>query len=59
LGLTDEAQSAGAILGHNFQSTPWYENAYTLLTKQGLQPNAKGKNWLSKIYRQVLQGQWL
>jgi len=59
LGLTDEAQSAGAVLGHNFQSTRWYENAYTLLTKQGLQPNAKGQNWLSQIYRQVLQGQWL
>jgi outer membrane protein assembly factor BamD len=24
LGLTDEAQTAGAILGHNFQSSPFY-----------------------------------
>ena len=59
LGLTDEAQSAGAILGHNFQSTDWYEDGYKLLTSQGLKLKDRGNNWLAKIYRQSIKGQWL
>ena len=59
LGLTDEAQTAGAILGHNFQSTNWYEDSYDLLTKQGLEPRVLGQNWLSAIYRQMIRGKWL
>jgi outer membrane protein assembly factor BamD len=59
LGLTDEAQTAGAILGYNYQSSEWYENSYALLTGQGLEPKAKGNSWLAQIYRQMIKGQWL
>lgn len=59
LGLTDEAQTAGAILGHNFQSTEWYQDSYRLLTSKGLKPEAKGDSWLAKVYRQVIRGEWL
>lgn len=59
LGLTDEAQTAGAILGHNFQSTDWYQDGYRLLTKKGLAPETRGDNWLAAIYRQVIKGEWL
>ncbi len=59
LGLTDEAQTAGAILGHNFQSTEWYQDSFALLTGRGLRPEAKGDNWLAKVYRQVIRGEWL
>lgn len=59
LGLTDEAQTAGAILGHNFRSTDWYEDSYALLTGQGLKPRVLGNNWLSAIYRQTIKGEWL
>ncbi|WP_281841445.1 outer membrane protein assembly factor BamD [Sinisalibacter aestuarii] len=59
LGLTDEAQAAGAILGHNFQSTEWYDDSYALLTAHGLKPEAKGDNWLSALYRQLVKGEWL
>ncbi len=59
LGLTDEAQTAGAILGHNFQSTSWYKDGYALLTGKGLEAKAKGKGWLSKVYRRVIKGEWL
>ena len=59
LGLTDEAQTAGAILGHNFQSTVWYEDSYRLLTSRGLEPKARGDSWLAKVYRQVIRGEWL
>ena len=34
------AQTAGAILGHNFRSTEWYEDSYKLLTGRGLDANA-------------------
>lgn len=59
LGLTDEAQTAGAILGHNFQSTVWYQDSFKLLTGKGLEPKSLGDNWLSAIYRQTVQGKWL
>jgi outer membrane protein assembly factor BamD len=59
LGLTNEAQTAGAILGHNFRSTEWYEDSYKLLTGQGLEPKAFGTGWLASIYRQTVRGKWL
>ena len=59
LGLTDEAQTAGAILGFNYQSTVWYEDSFALLTGRGLRPDAVEGNWLSRIYRQVVRGEWL
>lgn len=59
LGLTAEAQTAGAILGHNYQSTEWYQDSFALLTGQGLEARSVGDNWLSSIYRQVLLGEWL
>ncbi len=59
LGLVEEAQSAGAILGYNFQSTDWYADSFALLTGRGLRPEAAGDNWLAAIYRQVIRGEWL
>lgn len=59
LGLNAEAQSAGAILGHNFRGTEWYEDSYTLLTGQGLRPEARGNGWLARLYRQTIRGEWL
>ena len=59
LGLTDEAQTAGAVLGHNFQSTDWYQDSFALLTGRGLQPEPKGDGWLRQVYRQTILGEWL
>jgi outer membrane protein assembly factor BamD len=59
LGLTDEAQTAGAILGHNYRSTEWYQDSFALLTGQGLSMTSSGDNWLSSVYRQVIRGEWL
>jgi outer membrane protein assembly factor BamD len=59
LGLTDEAQTAAAILGANYPSTLWYQDSYALLTGKGLKAEAAGDNWLSSIYRQVVRGEWL
>ena len=59
LGLTNEAQTAGAILGHNFQSTEWYQDGFVLLTGRGLRPEATGDSWLRRVYRQTVRGEWL
>ena len=59
LGLIDEAQTAGAILGYNYKSTDWYERTFELLKSEGLKPKSSGNSWLSQIYRQVIKGQWL
>ncbi len=60
LGLNAEAQTAAAILGHNFKSTGWYEDSFALLGGKGLSPSAgEGAGWLSQIYRQVIRGAWI
>jgi outer membrane protein assembly factor BamD len=59
LGLTDEAQTAAAILGYNYQSSPFYQDSFRLLKGQGLAPEAKGEGWLRTIYRQMVRGEWL
>ncbi len=59
LGLREEAQTAGAILGYNYQSSPWYKDAYDLLTGKGLEMKALGNSWLAQIYRQSIKGEWL
>jgi outer membrane protein assembly factor BamD len=59
LGLTDEAQTAGAILGYNYQASPFYDDSFRLLKGKGLSPEAKGEGWLRTIYRQMVKGEWL
>jgi outer membrane protein assembly factor BamD len=59
LGLSEEAQSAGAVLKLNYRSTVWYDDSYNLLRGQGLEPVPFGTNWLTTIYRQMIKGQWL
>ncbi len=59
LGLYAEAQTAGAILGFNYQSSPFYQDAFNLLKDKGLSPEATGTSWLSTIYRQMVKGEWL
>lgn len=59
LGLVEEAQTAAAILGHNYQSTEWYQDSYALLTGQGLEARVFNGNWLGAIYRQMIRGEWL
>jgi outer membrane protein assembly factor BamD len=59
LGLREDAQTAGAILGYNFQSSVWYQDGFALLTGQGLRPEAQPTSWLSTIWRQTVRGEWL
>jgi outer membrane protein assembly factor BamD len=59
LGLANEAQTAGAVLGYNFEANPFYQDSFALLTRQGLSPEARGEGWLQAIYRQSVLGRWL
>ncbi len=59
LGLRDEAQTAAAILGYNFEASPFYQDSFRLLSGQGLEPEARGESWLRTIYRQALRGDWV
>jgi len=54
LGVVDEAQTAAAVLGHNYPDSRWYKDAYTLLTNNGLQPRENGTSWISKAFHTVL-----
>lgn len=47
LGLTNEATTATAVLGHNYPSSDWYKEAFELLGKQGLAPAVNGGSWMA------------
>lgn len=59
LGLVAEAQTAGAILGFNYQGSPWYQDSFALLTGQGLELRDDSEGWLGQIYRQMVRGEWI
>ena len=50
MGITNEAQTAAAILGHNFPESSWYHDAYALLQQQGLSPHEDTSSTLSKAW---------
>jgi len=47
LGLVAEAQTAAAVLGHNYPASDWYKEAYDLLQKQGLEPKMNSASTLA------------
>jgi outer membrane protein assembly factor BamD len=53
LGLKDEATRNGAVLGFNYPGSPWYAEAYTLLSEEGQRPDAEPtgqrESWLRRI----------
>ncbi len=52
LGIVQEAQTAAAVLGHNFPDSPWYQNAYKLVQSGGLEPAENKQSWISKLFQQ-------
>jgi outer membrane protein assembly factor BamD len=47
LGLTSEAQTAAAVLGHNYPSGEWYKEAFALLQKSGIEPKLNAGSTLA------------
>lgn len=54
LGITDEAKSTAAVLGHNFPGSPWYEDSYALLVKNNLTPEKNSESWIGKVFKDLL-----
>lgn len=48
MGLTSEAQTAAAVLGHNFPDSQWYADSYKLLQTGGLEPRENKGSWISR-----------
>jgi outer membrane protein assembly factor BamD len=53
LGIKNEAQTAAAVLGHNFPDSQWYKHAYHLLQTDGLEPYEYQGSWISRAWRRV------
>jgi outer membrane protein assembly factor BamD len=53
LGIAPEAQTAAAVLGHNFPDSQWYTDAHKLLAGGGLQPSEDRGSWISKAFQKV------
>ena len=53
LGIVSEAQTAAAVLGHNFPDSPWYKDAYKLLKAGGLEPRENKGSWISQAFKKV------
>ena len=50
LGVTDEAQTAAAVLGYNYPGSSWYQVSYDLLKAKNLKPEAKPGSWLNDVF---------
>jgi outer membrane protein assembly factor BamD len=51
LGIVPEAQTAAAVLGHNFPDSRWYKHAYSLLGRSGVQPREHEGSWITKTWK--------
>jgi len=51
LGIIDEAQTAAAVLGHNFPDSQWYKDAYKLVKSAGGEPNENKDSWMSRAFK--------
>jgi outer membrane protein assembly factor BamD len=53
LGIVNEAQTAAAVLGHNFPDSPWYKDAFARLKENGTEPQEDKGSWISKAFHKV------
>jgi outer membrane protein assembly factor BamD len=53
LGIVQEAQTAAAVLGHNFPDSSWYKDAYSIVKSQGLEPQENSGSWISKAFHRI------
>ena len=49
MGIAHEAETAAAVLGHNYPDSQWYTDAVALLKNDGLAPQEHGESWISKL----------
>ena len=53
IGIVSEAQTAAAVLGHNFPDSRWYKDAYNLVKSGGLEPTEDRGSYISKAFKKL------
>src|SRR5579864_2856554 len=53
IGVVSEAQTAAAVLGHNFPDSPWYKDAYNLVKSGGVEPTENQGSYISKAFKKL------
>ncbi|HSX73567.1 MAG TPA: outer membrane protein assembly factor BamD, partial [Shinella sp.] len=54
MGVDTEAQTAAAVLGHNYPDSQWYADSYKLLQSKGLEPRENSGSWISRAGKNLL-----
>jgi outer membrane protein assembly factor BamD len=57
LGIVPEAQTAAAVLGHNYPNSQWYAHAYALLKSGGVSPQVNKGTWFGNTLKALPPGQ--
>jgi outer membrane protein assembly factor BamD len=53
IGIVGEAQTAAAVLGHNFPDSRWYKDAYNLVKSGGLEPSENQGSYISRAFKKL------
>ncbi len=53
IGVVGEAQTAAAVLGHNFPDSRWYQDAYNLVKTGDAEPTENKGSWISRAFRNM------
>ncbi len=48
MGIVQEAQTAAAVLGHNYPDSQWYADSHKLLKSGGVEPRESAGSWISR-----------
>lgn len=56
MGVVSEAQTAAAVLGHNYPDSEWYKDAYAMLDTGGYQPQRNRRSWISAAFDAAIPG---
>lgn len=54
LGVVQEAQTAAAVLGHNYPDSQWYADSFKLLQNGGLEPRENSGSWISRAGKKLI-----
>jgi outer membrane protein assembly factor BamD len=54
MGIVEEAQTAAAVLGHNYPDSQWYADSYKLLKSNGTEPRENQGSWISAAGKKLL-----
>ena len=56
MGIVQEAQTAAAVLGHNYPDSQWYADSYKLLQSGGVEPRESSGSWIARAGKKLLLG---